>query len=253
MTNLVDLEGKRILLIGASGDIGKNIAAVLSNLGASIVICGRNRGELEQIRLNLETKPCSVEYLDLHNVDGLSDWIKSLAKVGGSFFGLVHCAGVSARTPIRTMKWPEAEEMMRINWGSAWALSKAFRQHGVHDANDSRIVMISSTAGLVGESAMTAYSSSKGAMISLARSLAVELAGEGIRVNTVAPGFIKTKMNEEYLASISPDQLQALESRYPLGFGTVADVSGTVAFLLSEMGRWISGVTIPVDGGMTAI
>lgn len=75
MINSIDLEGKRILLIGASGDIGKDIAVLLANLGASIVICGRNRQDLEQIQSNLGTKSCGIEYLDLHNVEGLSDWM----------------------------------------------------------------------------------------------------------------------------------------------------------------------------------
>jgi NAD(P)-dependent dehydrogenase (short-subunit alcohol dehydrogenase family) len=253
MKDFLDLVGKRILVTGASGDIGRDVAILLSEMGASLVICGRNQSELLVTERALEGRPCVIESINLKEVNAISDWMKSLAKSGGPLFGLVHCAGISERVPIRMMKWQKAEEIMQINWGAAWALAKAFRQTGVHEVSDSRIVMVSSTAGLVGESALSAYCSSKGAVIALARSLAAELASEGIRVNTVAPGFIRTRMNDRYLESLTPEQLKKLEARHLLGFGSVADVSGSIAFLLAKTGRWITGTTITVDGGLTAI
>ena len=106
--------------------------------------------------------------------------------------------------------------------------------------------------GLVGQTGITAYSVSKGALVSMARSLALELAREGIRVNCVAPGVVQTPMAENAEQKLTPEQHQALEGLHPLGMGTPRDVAYAVAYLLAQTGRWITGTTLVIDGGYTA-
>lgn len=250
---ILRLEGRRILVTGASGDIGACVARSLSGLGAEVVLSGRDAARLEAAAEGLDGRRCGIEPFDLARLDEIPRWMKQVAEKHGPLYGLAHCAGVSSVMPIRVAKWEKAEEVMRVNWGASWSLAKGFRQKGVFAAGESKIVFISSTAGLVGEVAMSAYSASKGAVDAMTRSLAAEFAPDGIRVNSVAPGFIKTAMNARYLETISPDQLAALEKRHPLGFGATEDIASAIAFLLADTGRWITGITLAIDGGMTSI
>jgi len=103
--------------------------------------------------------------------------------------------------------------------------------------------------GLVGQPAVTAYAASKGALIALAKSLAMEWAGDGIRVNCVAPGHVKTEMAAALQSMLTTEQFAAIEAMHPLGVGTARDVAHAIAFLLADSGRWITGTTLIVDGG----
>ena len=113
-------------------------------------------------------------------------------------------------------------------------------------------MFLSSVTGLTGQAGLAAYSASKGGIVALTRALAVELAGEQIRVNCVAPGMVTTEMGQGLLGMLTPEQGKALEGKHLLGFGSARDVSYAIAFLLVETARWITGSTLVVDGGYTA-
>jgi Dehydrogenases with different specificities (related to short-chain alcohol dehydrogenases) len=253
MANPLDLGGRTILVTGASGGIGSATARLLADLGASVVLSGRDVAKLESVARSMSAGPHRIEPFDLSRIEAIPEWLKGLASATGPLRGIAHCAGLSSVMPIRVAKWESAERVMAINWGAAWALAKGYRQKGVFDLAGGRMVFIASTAGLVGESAMSAYSASKGAVVAMTRSLASEFAPDGINVNSVAPGFIRTEMNEAFLGSISAEQLSAIERRHPLGFGKPEDVANAVAFLLSDASRWMTGTIMAVDGGLTAV
>jgi len=253
MSYPINLEGKQILITGASGGIGAATARLLTKLGARLILSGRDIERLNAVMQGLTGTLHAIEPFDLSNVEEIPEWLKKISLKSGPLYGIIHCAGLSAVAPIRMMKWEKTEALMRLNWGAAWFLAKGFRQRGVHCQEGSRLVFIASSSGLVGESAMSAYSSSKGAIIAMTRSLAAEFAIEKINVNAVAPGFIKTEMNSAYLNSLSAEQVISLEKRHPLGFGSIDDVANAIAFYVADTGRWITGTVLPVDGGLTAI
>ena len=105
---------------------------------------------------------------------------------------------------------------------------------------------------MTGQAGVSAYSASKGALISLTKSLALELAGENIRVNCVAPGVVNTEMSDKLFSFMTEQQIEGIKKMHPLGFGTPRDVANAISFLLADTSRWITGSVLVVDGGYTA-
>lgn len=251
MINPLDLTGRKILLTGASSGIGRVTATLLSQLGARLVLAGRNQARLQETEALLEGEGHRSVVFDLNATDEIPRWLKQVTSESGPLNGLVHCAGVLTIRPLRFTSTEVMEEMMRVNYGAAYGLSKGFMQRGCHVRGGS-IVLLSSVAAHLARPAMTAYSASKGAITALTRALAVEVARDGIRVNCVAPGAVMAGMMDEVHSALLPEQMAALADRHPLGLGQPLDVAHAIAFLLADTGRWITGATLMVDGGYTA-
>jgi len=253
MRNPMDLTGRTIVVTGASSGIGRETSILLGELGARLVLVGRRREELERTAASLPPGNHRVEPFDLSGLDGIPGWLKTMSAAAGPIDDLVHSAGVHFTLPLRATTPQQFSDLMRVNVDAAFALAKGFRQKGVRRAGSSSgVVFLSSVMGLVGQSGISAYSASKGALVSLTKSLALELARENIRVNSVAPGVVRTRMAEGVEQMLTAEQYQVIEALHPLGTGTPRDVANAVAFLLAETGRWITGTTLVVDGGYTA-
>ena len=250
MANPLSLDGRTVLVTGASSGIGRATSIQLSRLGANIVLSGRNQDRLEQTASAIETDtflaPC-----DLAECENVPKWMKSVTSECGPLHGLVHSAGVQATKPLQMLKPADVSRILEINVSAALQLCRGFRQRGVAEGS-AGIVLISSVMGLAGAPAVAAYSASKGAICALSRSLAIELAAQQIRVNCVAPGHVHTEMAETVEASMTEEQFAAIEAMHPLGIGEPVDVANAIAFLLAETGRWITGTTLVVDGGYLA-
>lgn len=251
MINPMDMRERTVLVTGASSGIGRETCILLSQLGARLILVARNMERLEQTSGSLADADHRIEPFDLARVDEIPQWLKRIATEIGPLHGLVHCAGVHMVKPLRFMANTELEDLMRINLSAAFGLAKAYRQKGVF-APEGRLIFLSSVMGLVGQPAVAAYAASKGALIALTKSLAVELARDGLRVNCVAPAQVQTEMVERQQAMLTDEQFAAIEAMHPLGIGTARDVAHAIAFLLADTGRWITGTTLIVDGGYTA-
>jgi len=250
MTNPMDLSGRVFVVTGASSGIGRDNSVFLSELGASVVLVGRNAEQLNKTVNLLSGSGHRVEPFDLQNVDAIPAWLKGISEKTGPLDGIVHCAGLEALRPIKMISKESFIDLMNINVNAAIGLTKGFRQKKVNRSGGS-LVYISSVAGLVGQTAHAEYCASKAALIGLCKAAALELARENIRVNCIAPGLIHTELTEKALNTLSPEQLNAIKDYHPLGMGRPRDVSNAVAFLLADTGRWITGSTLVVDGGYT--
>ena len=251
MLNPLDMTGRTILVTGASSGIGRETAISLSRLGARVVLVAHNRDRLEQTLKQLEGTGHGVEPFDLGQYEASPQWMCSLTGTHGLLDGLVHSAGVQSTSPLRALDAKQVENLWALNVLACLWLAKGYRQRGLNNPGGS-VVFISSVAGLVGIPALSAYGASKGAVISLTRSLAMELARETIRVNCVVPGLVKTEMIEETTHRLPPENITALAREYPLGFGEPIDVANAIVYLLSPASKWITGTTLVVDGGYTA-
>lgn len=251
MINPMELKDRTVLVTGASSGIGRETAILLSQLGAHLILVGRNSEQLDKTLSLLEGSAHQSYVFDLSVVDEIPRWMKEVTSASGPLHGLVHSAGVQFTRPLRIVSSEVIEELMRINVTAAILLANAFRQKGV-SADSGSIVYLSSVMGLVGQSGQSAYSASKGALVSLTKSLALELARENIRVNCVAPAMVSTEMTEKMLGLLTPEQVLQIEAMHPLGLGHPRDVANAIAFLLADTGRWITGTTLVIDGGYTA-
>ena len=241
-----------MLVTGASSGIGRSTAILLSQLGARLVLVARNQDGLHETIGAMAGTGHHPAPFDLERVDEIQPWLNQLVQTTGPLDGLVCAAGMSSLRPLRVLDIAHFDKVMRINCYSAVALTTAFCRKRARQPEAS-VVLVASVAGLRASPARSAYSASKGALIAFARSAAVELAPVGVRLNCVAPAYVKTPMYDTAMRELSPEKVELLvRATQPLGLGTPLDVAHAIAFLLADTGRWITGSVLAVDGGYTA-
>ena len=238
-------------MTGASSGIGRATCKTLSQLGARLVMVGRNAANLEETHSGCTPNAHRVEVFDLAETDEIPAWLQRLAQAEGPLSAVVHCAGVQLVLPLRQCSASHFDEVMAINVNAAVGLAKGLRQPEVHQKGGS-LVLLASVMGLVGTPGRAIYCASKGAIIALTKSLALEMARDNLRVNCVAPAYVKTEMFASLENSLGPEQIAMIQRAHPLGIGEASDVANAIAFLIAESGRWITGSTLVVDGGYSA-
>ena len=248
--SLFSLKGKKILITGASSGIGSSVAKLASEQGAICILNGRNEERLNQTLKSLEGEGHIAIVSDLSEGKAAELAIKAFDQAG-PLNGFVHCAGIEKTLPFRSTQISDLKEIMEINLEAFWEITQEITKSKNHEKEKLSVVGISSVAGTYGASGKSAYSASKGALVSLIKSLAAEYSPKKIRFNAVCPGYVDTPMlgavrklyrtEEEFISSIV--------SKHPLGLGRPEDVASAVVYLLSDASKWITGSIINVDGG----
>jgi NAD(P)-dependent dehydrogenase (short-subunit alcohol dehydrogenase family) len=247
----MDFSGKQILVTGASSGIGRDLCVLLSNLGARVVLVGRNEARLRETISMMQPGEHIIEPFDVTNHLLADEWMKGIVAKVGPLHGLAHVAGKTHTAALRHMEWSVFDELIDVNLKSAFAMIKAFRAKQVRATPSATVVFVASVAAIRGFPGLSIYSAAKGAVIAMTRTLASELSREGIRVNCVVPGLVKTEMTADMRDLFGDSQWAALQQRHLLGLGTPRDVSQAISFLLSDEARWITGEAMVVDGGLT--
>lgn len=252
MVNLIDLTGRKILVVGASSGIGRQTAITLSQVGAQLILAARREDKLQETLQLLEGGGHSWYKLDVNETDRIEDAVKRIVAEQGRLDGMVYSAGFDIAVPLLQFKPDKVQSIFRTNFfGFVEAVRQVCKKGRFNEGM--RIVGISSIASLVGDKAHTTYSASKAAMDGAVRCIAAEAADKGICINTVAPAMVGTEMYEGFLRQYGADSSsnQDLLNRQYLGVARPEDVANAIAFLISPAARFITGITMPVDGGTT--
>jgi 3-oxoacyl-[acyl-carrier protein] reductase len=238
-----NLEGKVALVTGGTRGIGLAIAKLFKNLGAKVIITGRNKEKLKF----LEEKEGFISYkCDISNKEEVEDTIKDILEKEKKIDILVNNAGITKDALFVRMKDEDFEEVVKVNLLGTFYVTKRVLPSMVKQKYG-RIVNISSVVGLMGNAGQVNYSASKAGLLGLTKSLAKEFGSRGITVNAIAPGFIQTEMTHV----LSEDVIKNFMDIIPLKrAGNPEDVAKAVLFLASDFAGYITGQVINVDGGM---
>ena len=252
MKELFDLEGKHILIVGASSGIGKQTAIVLSSLGARLTLGARTEEKLKQVLEVLCGSDHDILVFDVTSLDEIENMVKQVVSKHGRLDGLVYAAGMSMSMPLQMFKPEKLKRLFEVNY---FAFIECVRQVTKKSRYNPgmKIVGISSVASVKGDKTHLGYSASKAAMDASVRCIAKEVADKGIRINTVAPGMTATEMLSKFERNIGEDSdsMRALRERQYLGVIQPEAVADTIAFLMSSASDYITGIMLPVDGGIT--
>lgn len=242
------LEGKTILVTGASSGIGRATAIALSSAGAAVIITGRDAERLNETLNALEKKAnhklIQADLFDSSHTEKLVDEINGLD-------GIVHSAGMLKPFPVKFITEKHFEEIRKVNYEAPVVLTSALLKKKKMNEGSS-IVFISSISSQYAHKGGALYSGTKAALDAFSRTLAIEHADQKIRSNTINAAMVKTKLFVEASEIITSEMMDSHGTKYPLGFGEAEDVANAVIFLLSPASRWITGTSLVMDGGLTA-
>ena len=242
---MFDLEGKKALITGASGGIGKEIAKVLIEHNAEVCISGRNHEELNALKKSLGKK-CHVVTCDLSKKDEIIELIKKADEFMGHIDILINNAGITRDNIFLRMSEKEWEDVLNVNLNSTFNILKLITK-GMVKRKYGRIINISSVVGVTGGAGQVNYSASKAGLIGLTKSLSQEIATRNITVNCIAPGFIETPMTEK----LDDKRKDAILNSIPMNrIGKPKDLSSAIIFLASQESSYITGQTLHINGGL---
>lgn len=250
---IFQLAGVTALVTGSGRGLGRAMAIGLSQAGARVVLWDVNQADLETTRTLIEENGGEVHtaVVDVTNEEAVS---AGLDAAGSPINVLVNNAGVTTGSPFEDLPQEDWERVLSVNMGGIFQCSKWVARQMISTGNGGSIINIASISGLVGNRGgnNSHYCATKGGVIALTRSLAVEWAQHRIRVNAIAPGYFVTPMTDR-LKERDADFYQELIDRVPLGrFGEPPDLAGAVVFLASPAASFITGNVLVIDGGYTA-
>ena len=245
------LNGKLVLVTGASRGIGRAIAIVLGNAGAKVIGTATSEEGANKIsKIFAENNILGKGMrLDVTDNEQISELLKSITADYGSVDILVNNAGITRDNILVRMKEDEWDDIINTNLSSVYRMSKAVLR-GMIKKRSGRIISITSVVGAMGNSGQSNYAAAKAGIMGFTKSLAREVGTRGITVNAIAPGYIQTDMTD----NLPADQKVALASQIPMArLGTVDEIAQAVLFLAGEGASYITAQTLHVNGGMYTV
>jgi len=248
----MNLENKVCIITGAGKGIGRDTAVLFAELGCKLALISRTKEDLEQLSKELDMDSSRLYWMegDVSSEDAVKEFVSNTYEKFGRIDVLVNNAGMRFRKEFLQIDYNEWQEVMNVNAGSTFLFCKEVGKYMV-EQKYGKIINMASIIGTLGLPELVGYGASKGAIISLTKSLALEWAQYNINVNVVAPGFCKTSYAEKFQEKT--ELYNFTIDRTPMRkWGESRDVSNTMAFLASDMSKYITGEVISIDGGWSA-
>jgi 2-deoxy-D-gluconate 3-dehydrogenase len=250
--SLFSISGKKAIVTGASGGLGRGMAEGLLEEGAEVVIIGLSE-RVHQTAAELVKTGAKVHAVqgDLRDRAKLTAAFEAAVKLlGGTLDIIINCAGIQRRNKCEDFTLEDWDEVLDVNLTTVFILSQLAGRIMLQQGKG-KIINIASMLSFFGGYTVPAYAASKGGVAQLTKALSNEWAGKGINVNAIAPGYMDTAMNTAL--KNDPDRNEQILGRIPAGrWGLPADLKGVAVFLASEASNYINGAIIPVDGGYLA-
>jgi NAD(P)-dependent dehydrogenase (short-subunit alcohol dehydrogenase family) len=238
------LHEKTILVTGASSGIGRQVAISCSQMGARVVINGRNEERLQETFSQLEGSHHQIIVADLCSEESREGLVKNVPQLDG----LVHCAGGVKPFPIKFLNQAHIDDMLVVNFNAPVLLTASLlRLKKLNKA--SSLVYLSSISGEHPPKGGSMYGAAKGGLETFVIVLAREIYPQGMRANCISPGMVKTPLYDSAEAAISKQEMDKHMEGYPLGVGFPEDVAHAAIYLLSPASRWVTGINLTLDGG----
>ena len=241
--NPFSLERKTILVTGASSGIGRGVAIACSKMGAKVILNGRNLNKLEETLSLLQPSGHLIASADLTNLDAVKDMLQVVPRLDG----VVHCAGIGQRVLCKVATVKEIDSVINANFkGPAILQTELMKQKKINKG--ASIVFVASIATWSPSVGNAFYSASKGAIVSYANCLALELAPRKIRVNCISPAMVWTDLILQ--EGLDEEQLKLDEQKYPLKrYGSPEDIANLAIYMLSDASTWMTGSNVNITGG----
>lgn len=246
---MFDLTGKRALVTGASGGIGREIAKALAKAGARVALSGTRTEALEATRAEIGSADHPILPCNLSDLAAVDQLVPQAEEALGGIDILVNNAGITKDNLFMRMKDEEWDQVLAVNLTAAFHLTRSVLR-GMMKQRYGRIIGITSVVGVVGNPGQGNYAASKAGLIGMSKALAYEVASRNITVNTIAPGFIGSAMTDE----LNEKQKEAILQKVPAGrLGDAGEVAAAAVFLASSEAGYITGHTLNINGGMVML
>jgi len=243
--NPFSLEGKNILVTGASSGIGRGICIECSKMGATVQLMARNEERLNETMSQMEGEGHQIHMADLCSTEDINALVDALPVLDG----VVLCAGIIKTMPVKNINEEAMTEIFNANiMGDIKLCSRLLKKKKLN--HGASVVFISSVSTFNVKVGNSLYSATKGAVNSFAKAMALEVSKQNMRVNCIQPGFVPSSILSS--GAIEEDEyLKFYAERHPLGFGTPTDIANCCIYLLSDAARWVTGSIFTIDGGYT--